>query len=113
MFQNPNGIPVSQIELKRQCEYLNESMDCFEEYSDNCLTKLQGSLFNLFAHDIDSTQKEFCDENSQLRRNYTKLAPCFRNVQRKHQFECINDLQAGFESIHKLSIGNRMSTLCW
>lgn len=113
MFQNPNGVPISQTELKRQCEYLNESIDCFEDYADNCLTKLQGSMLSLFGHDIGTIQREFCDESTQLRQNYTKLAPCLRNIQRKYQFECVSDLQAGFESIHKLNISTRLSTLCW
>lgn len=112
MFQNPNGIPLSQKEIKRQCEYLSESTDCYQDYTNLCMTKIQSGIFQMFGRDIKLLQEDFCDDKSDLRKNYTKFGPCLREIQQKYQRVCISDLQAGFEGIHKVNTTSRLPTTC-
>lgn len=77
------------------------------------MTKEQDSVISLFMKDLSSLGDDFCDEKSEMRKNYTKFAPCLRSVQQKYQRDCVTDLQAGFESIHKLNYKVRLPTVCW
>lgn len=113
MFQNPNGLPVRGAELKRQCEYFNESMECLRKFSENCLTDSQLGLVDLFTRNPSQTVGEFCETGSELRTNYTKHIACFREIQRKHQRPCLTDFQAGFEGIHKVNASLMLATACW
>lgn len=114
MFQNPNGIPISGLEFERQCEYLGESVDCFNDYADKCFTQIQLGLFKLITNDLERFQEDLCNNGTELRLNYNKHAPCLRQVQRKHQHLCVTDLQVGLESIHKMDIGEtRLTLFCW
>ena len=114
IFQNPNGLPASEAELKRQCQYLNESVECLADYSSQCMTETHMPLLRLFAEPAVELVKEFCgDLAGELRANYTKHVSCLREVQRKHQRQCVTDLQVGFEAIHKLNRSQVLQTACW
>lgn len=113
MFQNPKGIPIQQSEFKRQCEYLHESGHCFEDYRDNCMTKLQSSLVDMFATDFINFERDFCTNGTKPNTIYMKHANCFHQVQKKHQRPCLSNLQVGFEAIHKIPHNLRMPTSCW
>lgn len=115
LVQSPTGLPVTEPEIKRQCGYLNETTACFESYIDLCFNEngMLKPLVDMFAGDLITLKNEFCDVNSEFHKNYTKHAKCFRSIQTKHQQECMQDFQVGFEGIHKVSIGQRLSTTCW
>lgn len=112
LLQNPNGIPLTEPDLKRQCEYMKESKDCLDQYEDKCLTDNQSSLMALFGGDLSDMASEFCDTKSDLRANYTKFGPCLRKVQREVQLNCVTDLRVGFEQIHKANISQRLIIGC-
>ena len=112
LFQNPNGLPQSDQELNRQCEYLNESLQCFEDFATKCLTETQMGLFQMFTSSPLQMMTDFCQANSTLRTNYTKHVQCLRDIQRTHQRPCLTDFQVGFESIHKTNISVRLQTAC-
>jgi len=99
--------------MKRQCEYMNESMSCLENYGQFCLTPRQSSIVGLFAGDFVATAKEFCSQGTDLRAKYMQHAACLRRVQRERQRECVSDYQVAFESIHKLNQSMKVSTACW
>lgn len=113
IFQNPNGLPSSETDLKRQCEYFNESGQCFDDYAQTCLTSSQLPMLSMFTADLVDLGRQFCSQSSELRRNYTKHVACLREVQRKHQRPCLTDLQVGFEAIHKINHSLRLATSCW
>lgn len=113
ILQNPNGIPTTEIEINRHCELIMESSDCFHSYADRCLTKLQDSLANFVFKDLFKLEKDFCTNGTELRQDYLKHASCLREVQKKYQKVCLKDFQVGFERIHKLDRGLRLSTACW
>lgn len=114
MFQNPNGIPVAPgAEFNRQCEYLQESSECFQDYRDNCMTKMAANLVQPIMRDLGKFEDEFCTNGTQIYATYMKHASCFRDVQKKHQRPCFADLQVGFEAIHKIQPETRMPTACW
>lgn len=113
LFQNPNGIPISGQEFKRQCEMLDEAADCYESYAERCLTKHQHQVVDLFVGELFELEKDFCKNGTELRTQYSKNANCLRQVQKKYQAECVADLQVSLEPIHKLEMGTRLSTGCW
>uniref|UniRef100_A0A6G1SDH8 Uncharacterized protein n=1 Tax=Aceria tosichella TaxID=561515 RepID=A0A6G1SDH8_9ACAR len=112
IFQNPNGLPMSQIDMTRQCEYLNESVQCFDDYSHRCLSANQARIANMFTGNVIQLARDFCRDDSELRRNYTKHVSCFREVQRDHQRHCMTDFQVGFEGIHKMATAKRLPLAC-
>lgn len=113
ILQNPNGLPVREVELKRQCEFFNESVQCFEDFKGRCLHQLQVSVLDLFTSQLNGLAEQFCEPQSELRKNYTRHVACLRNIQRKFQRRCATDLQVGFEAIHKTSADLRLATACW
>lgn len=113
LLQNPNGLPISQAEIERQCEYMQESTDCFSNYASKCMTERQGMLLAWFSSDFMQVQKDMCSNETAIRQDYVKKATCLREVQRKHQRACASDLQAGFASLHKLNRTTRWPTSCW
>lgn len=113
IFQNPNGLPQTSGELKRQCEFFNESIRCHHRYSNHCLSSDQYEFMHLFAKNAFYVVEEFCSDNSELRANYTNHVECLREIQRKHQKNCLTDFQVGFEALHKLTAGDRLTTACW
>lgn len=113
MFQNPNGIPIASAEFNRQCEYLQESCECFQDYRDNCMTKLQAGLLEPFVRDLGEFEDEFCTNGTKTNSIYMKHAACLRGVQKKFQRSCVADMQVGFESIHKIAHNMRLPTACW
>lgn len=113
IFQNPNGLPADAVELKRQCDYFNESAQCLDEYGQRCLTSVQLPLVAMFAGDLADLGRQFCSQDSDLRRNYTKHVACLRQVQHDYQRPCLTDLQVGFEAIHKIEHSLRFATTCW
>lgn len=113
ILQNPNGIPVTETEIDRHCELMKESCDCFNSYSDRCLTNLQASTVRFITKDIFKLEKEFCNNGTELRENYLKHANCLRDVQKKYQKTCLKDFQVGFEGIHKVDRMMRLPTACW
>lgn len=113
IFQNPNGLPMSEKDLKRQCEYFEESVQCFNKYSNNCLTASQSGVIDMFVRNPFHLVDDFCRSDSEFRANYTKHIECFREIQRKFQKSCMTDFQAGFEGIHKVNTSFRITTACW
>lgn len=115
IVQSPTGLPVTELEIKRQCGLFNESAACFESYVDLCITDngLMKHFLEMFAVDLIKLKSEFCDVSSEWHKNYTEHAKCLRSVQRKYQQECTQDFQVGFEGIHKVTLGQRMATGCW
>lgn len=113
IIQNPNGLPMKESEFKRQCEYFNESIQCFEKYSNHCMTKHQAALIDVFTRNPIKLAREFCQVESEFRMNYTKHIECFREIQNKYQRPCLTDFQAGFEGIHKMNASFRLTTACW
>jgi hypothetical protein len=113
IFQNPNGLPMSKTEMDRQCEYLRESLQCFDDYNQNCLSTNQFKTVEMFTGSAIQLARDFCQDDSDLRRNYTKYVSCFREVQRNHQRHCMTDFQVGFEGIHKLGHSKRLALACW
>lgn len=113
LFQNPNGIPQSELEFKRQCEYLKESADCIRSYKSRCLTENQGALVSLFGGDLLRLEEDLCTNGTEFRQAYMKHVGCLREVQKKYQHDCVTDLQVGFQWIHKLNTTTRLATGCW
>lgn len=113
MIQNPNGIPVTETEIIRQCELMKESCDCFTAYADHCLTKSQASMARFVLRDLFKLEKEFCNNGSELRENYLKHANCLKDVQKKYQKACLKDFQVGFEGIHKVDRTMHLPIACW
>ena len=113
LFQNPNGLAQSELELRRQCELLNESVRCFNQYANKCLTEMQSKLFRWFGASGSRLVGDFCSAQSELRRNYTKHVQCLRLVQRDFQRPCMTDFQVGLESIHRANLSTRLITGCW
>lgn len=113
ILQNPNGLPVDQAQIERQCEYMRETADCFGQYASKCMTERQASLLAMFSGQFMRIQDEMCRNETSIRRDYIKKATCLRDVQRKHQRACASDLQAGFAWIHKVNRSTKLSTACW
>lgn len=113
LFQNPNGLPIGGKEMMRQCELLNEAVDCYEDYKQLCLSETQGSLADWLAGDLFLVERELCSNGTELNTKYLKHAPCLRQAQKKLQRLCMLDLQAGFEGIHKVEPSLRLPSACW
>lgn len=113
LLQNPNGLPANEADMKRQCEFLNESSDCFENYAQRCLTNVQSSVASLVSSPLFELKRDFCQQGSEFRTNYLKNANCLRDVQQKYQTQCATDFQVGFEGIHKMNHSMRLATACW
>lgn len=104
---------MSSAEMTRQCEFLKESVKCFDDYNQRCLADNTVKIINMFTGGAIQMAKDFCREDSDLRRNYTKHVSCFREIQRDHQRHCMTDFQVGFEAIHKLQFSKRLALACW
>lgn len=113
LLQNPNGLPANEEEMKRQCDFLDESGKCFEDYAQRCLTNGLYQIANLVSGPVFGMGHEFCRKGTELWNAYMKNADCLREVQRKHQTRCATDFQVGFESIHKMNLSIRLPTACW
>lgn len=113
IFQNPNGLPANGAELKRQCEFLEESADCFDDYAERCLTGQQSMLVSFLKASPVELSRAFCTNGSYVNVKYLKHVTCYREIQTKHQRECLLDLQVGLEGIHKLEHSLRLPTACW
>lgn len=113
LLQNPNGLPANEEDMKRQCESLNESATCFEDYAQRCLTNTQSAIATLVSGSVLDLKNEFCRKGTELYKSYLKEATCLRDVQRKYQTSCVTDFQVGFENIHKMDRSIRLPTACW
>lgn len=113
VLQNPNGIPVSEQEFKRHCEYMRESSDCFHSYANRCFTPNAILMSHMFSDELAKLENDFCTNGTELRTKYMKNAPCLRQVQRKHQRKCATDFQVGFQRINKIDTALQLTTFCW
>lgn len=115
MFQNPNGLPVKQAEIERQCDMFEEATSCYADYGDRCMTGRQASLISLLlVGPAMELEKYFCDSASNFRASYVRAASCFRELQKKKQNTCLRQLQAGLERMAaKANHSSLLSFGCW
>lgn len=111
-LQNANGIPVNKIEIERQCELFQESSECFVNYGQRCSMNRQFTFMSLFTGSLFDMERDFCDPNSELRKNYTRQASCLKTFQKRHQNTCLTQFQVAFEPVHKIRWQDRLPLVC-
>lgn len=113
MLQNPNGIPITNTEIARTCELFEESANCLLSYAKRCAINSMALLFGMFSGDVLSLEKEFCQPDSKLKRDYLQHASCLKRFQKQHQTQCVTQFQVAFEPIHKIDHSSRIPLFCW
>lgn len=113
VFMNPNGIPTTEADLQKQCKFIKEASDCFNEYSNRCLPPIIGKISGMFLEDFINIKDELCSKESEFHSSFIKHSPCLNKVQKSQQGKCMTDFQAGYEKIQQAQLADRMTVSCW
>lgn len=110
--QNSNAHPVDQTEVNRQCKILVETESCLYNYTNRCMSEMQGQMVRLVADGGLDTIRELCKPQSKLRSTYLKHGDCINN-QQKVQKVCMRDFQVSLEKAVDIEWQDRLKLACW
>ncbi|XP_055937838.1 uncharacterized protein LOC129967166 [Argiope bruennichi] len=74
------SLPVSEDEVKVECEAFTKAMDCAFKFRDSCVTPLQKEVLGLVIEGAQEFVKDFCTVGSATRLRYLEHAPCLNKV---------------------------------
>ncbi|XP_067125810.1 uncharacterized protein [Centruroides vittatus] len=110
IFQR-DPIPQNEEEIERRCEYLKESAECFNKYTDRFATPLYKQLISYVNSEPQENFNQFCTPGNELRTTLLKYAACLSKVW-KDQRSCADEAFAAMSKLPSTPSNDRVNLAC-
>ncbi|XP_054714562.1 uncharacterized protein LOC129224167 [Uloborus diversus] len=107
------GVPVTDEDVDKTCEPIQEGIECMGNYSQSCFTPLFQEVFDMVIAEPKKYQSLMCTPGTDERARYLKNAPCFRKVLSNDNVRPhIEDLMTALEKATDSKFQDRIPIMC-
>lgn len=112
--QQPAGPKVSEAEIDKQCKLFNDTENCLDDFTDQCMSPMQDALVDFMSGGVLKYMRDYCQKGSETHKAYLKHGECVQK-QRKPMNKCLLDFQAAVEKSTQDDTHwrERPKVLCW
>lgn len=113
-IQQPQGSKVNEAEIEKQCKLFNDTENCLDDFTDQCMTPMQNSMVEFMNGGLIKYMSDYCQKGSDTHKAYLKHGECVQK-QRKQMNKCLVDFQAAVEKSTQDDTHwrDRPKVLCW
>ncbi|XP_054723977.1 uncharacterized protein LOC129234110 [Uloborus diversus] len=107
------SFPTTEEQVKKLCDNLKEAHDCAENFQNKCMTPLQLETLGFLAEGSFRVFEEFCQEGSEMRKEYLKHAKCLDEATKTDEAKAhYKYVEASLEDLAEKAPNKRLPTAC-